>query len=93
MVTAPYPIGARTKRFKTCGRKSELWILIFIRFAIALPVSWQKLAEAGCTDEQIGAITGQTEQTVKHYTKSVRQKVNAMVAMKARERMLQQNAK
>ena len=52
-----------------------------------------ELAMAGCTDEEIGAITGQTVQTVKHYTKSVRQKANALVAMKARERMLKQNTK
>ena len=50
-----------------------------------------ELAEAGCTDEEIGSITGQTVQTVKHYTKSVRQKASAMVAMRARERMLKQN--
>jgi integrase len=52
-----------------------------------------ELAEAGCTDEEIGAITGQTVQTVQHYTKSVRQKANALVAMKARERMLNRNTK
>jgi integrase len=52
-----------------------------------------ELAEAGCTDEEIGAITGQTVQTVQHYTKSVRQRANALVAMKARERMLNQNTK
>lgn len=52
-----------------------------------------QLAEAGCSDEEIGSITGQTVQTVQHYTKSVRQKANALVAMKARERMLNRNTK
>jgi hypothetical protein len=43
---------------------------------------------AGLDDETIGAVTGQTEQTVKHYTKSVRQIANAKRAIIAREQML-----
>ena len=50
-----------------------------------------ELALAGLDDETIGAVTGQTEQTVKHYTKSVRQMANAKRAMDARERMLLEN--
>jgi hypothetical protein len=46
------------------------------------------LALAGLDDETIGAVTGQTEQTVKHYTKSVRQIANAKRAIIAREQML-----
>ena len=50
-----------------------------------------ELALAGLDDETIGAVTGQTEQTVKHYTKSVRQMANAKRAIEARERMLLEN--
>ena len=41
-----------------------------------------KLAEAGCTDAEIAAITGQTRQIVKYYTKGVDQKRLAMSAMR-----------
>ena len=51
-----------------------------------------ELALAGCSDEELSAITGQTTQTVKHYTQSVRQKAAAIVAQKARERYLNRNA-
>ena len=40
-----------------------------------------ELPEAGCTDEEIGAITGQTVRTVQHYTNSVQQKANASVVI------------
>ena len=49
------------------------------------------MAEAGATDEEIGDITGQTLQTVQHYTKSVRQIANATRAIQARERWLEAN--
>lgn len=48
-----------------------------------------QMAEAGATDEEIGDITGQTLQTVQHYTKSVRQIANATRAIQARERWLE----
>jgi len=41
-----------------------------------------KLAEAGCTDAEIAAITGQTRQMVEHYTKGVDQKRLAVAAMR-----------
>jgi integrase/predicted DNA-binding transcriptional regulator AlpA len=41
-----------------------------------------KLAEAGCTDAEIAAITGQTRQMVEHYTKGVDQKRLAVEAMR-----------
>ena len=44
------------------------------------------MAEAGATDEEIGDVTGQTKQTVQHYTKSVRQIANATRAIQAREK-------
>ena len=40
-------------------------------------------------DEEIGDVTGQTKQTVQHYTKSVRQIANATRAIQARERWLE----
>ena len=43
------------------------------------------LALAGLSDETIGAVTGQCEATVQHYTKSVRQLANAKRAIKARD--------
>jgi len=47
-----------------------------------------EMAIAGSTDEEIGAVTGQTKQTVQHYTKSVRQEADATRAIEAREKML-----
>jgi len=47
-----------------------------------------ELAITGLTDEEIGDVTGQTKQTVQHYTKSVRQIANATRAIQAREKML-----
>jgi len=47
-----------------------------------------KLAEAGCTDAEIAAITGQTRQMVEHYTKGVDQRrltVEAMRKWESRE--------
>ena len=46
------------------------------------------LALAGLDDIEIGSMTGQTTQTVQHYTKSVRQMANAKRAINAREKML-----
>jgi integrase len=46
------------------------------------------LALAGLDDIEIGSVTGQTTQTVQHYTKSVRQMANAKRAINAREKML-----
>lgn len=56
---------------------------------------WRKnacvfLAEAGCSDAEIEAITGQTRQMVEHYTKAARQKVLALSAM-AKLRKAQRN--
>ena len=42
---------------------------------------------AGCEIEEIAAVTGQTNEMVLHYTKAVRQKANAIKAIKAVERM------
>ena len=86
------PLAYRSAHQKVQDVRKKIGAMDFDIHSLRYSAACQ-LAEAGCTDEQIGAITGQTEQTVKHYTKSVRQKVNAMVAMKARELMLQQNAK
>ena len=47
-----------------------------------------EMALAGLSDEEIGDVTGQTKQTVQHYTKSVRQIANATRAIQAREKML-----
>ena len=47
-----------------------------------------EMAIAGLSDEEIGDVTGQTKQTVQHYTKSVRQIANATRAIQAREKML-----
>lgn len=49
------------------------------------------MALAGLNDETIGDVTGQTKQTVQHYTKSVRQIANAKRAIHAREQMLLAN--
>ena len=46
------------------------------------------LALAGLDDVEIGSVTGQTTQTVQHYTKSARQMANAKRAINAREKML-----
>ena len=46
------------------------------------------MALAGLDDVEIGSVTGQTTQTVQHYTKSVRQMANATRAINAREKML-----
>ena len=45
------------------------------------------MAVAGCPDEQIASVTGQTLEMVQHYTKAVRQKANAIKALAARERV------
>ena len=45
-----------------------------------------EMALAGCSDEEIASVTGQTLEMVQHYTKAVRQKANAMKALAARER-------
>ena len=45
-----------------------------------------EMALAGCDDEEIAAVTGQTLQMVKHYTAAVRQKILATRAGAARER-------
>ena len=37
-----------------------------------------EMALAGCTDEEIASVTGQTLETVQHYTKAVRQIANAI---------------
>ena len=42
---------------------------------------------AGCSIDEIAAITGQTNEMVLHYTKAVRQKANAIKAINAVERM------
>ena len=47
------------------------------------------MALASASNEEIGDITGQTLQTVQHYTKSVRQITNATRAIQARERWLE----
>ena len=46
-----------------------------------------EMAVAGCDDEEIAAVTGQTLEMVKHYTAAVRQKVQATRALAARERV------
>ena len=46
-----------------------------------------EMAVAGCNDEEIAAVTGQTLEMVKHYTAAVRQKVQATRALAARERV------
>lgn len=46
------------------------------------------MALAGLDDVEIGSVTGQTVQTVQHYTASVRQMANATRAINAREKML-----
>jgi hypothetical protein len=44
-----------------------------------------KLAEVGCTDAEIAAITGQTRQMVEHCTKGVDEKRLAVEAMRKLE--------
>lgn len=44
-----------------------------------------ELCEAGCEDELIASVTGQSPEMVRHYTRAVRQKVHALQAQKARE--------
>ncbi|WP_238368246.1 site-specific integrase [Mesobacterium pallidum] len=44
-----------------------------------------ELCEAGCDDELISSVTGQSPEMVRHYTRAVRQKVRAIRAQKARE--------
>jgi len=50
-----------------------------------------EMALAGLSDETIGAVTGQSMQMVKHYTKSVRQMARAKRAIQAREQMALEN--
>jgi len=50
-----------------------------------------KLAEAGCTDAEIAAITGQTRQMVEHYTKGIDQKRLALAAMRKWEAGVDRN--
>ena len=45
------------------------------------------MALAGCSDEEIASVTGQTLEMLQHYTKAVRQKANAIKALAARERV------
>ncbi|SMX27260.1 site-specific tyrosine recombinase XerC [Pelagimonas phthalicica] len=44
-----------------------------------------ELLLAGCSDDQIGSITGQSLEMVRHYTKSVRQRARAEEAQRKRE--------
>ena len=46
------------------------------------------MALAAASNEEIGAETGQTKQTVQHYTKSVHQEADATHVIQAREKML-----
>lgn len=75
--------GFSTAWQRTLGRKELAAIreagLVFHGLRKSAAV---KLAEAGCTDAEIAAITGQTRQMVEHYTKGVDQKRLAMAAMR-----------
>jgi hypothetical protein len=53
--------------------------LVFHGLRKSAPV---KLAEAGCTDAEIAAITGQTRQMVEHYTRGVDQKRLTLAAIR-----------
>ncbi|WP_424974213.1 tyrosine-type recombinase/integrase [Dinoroseobacter sp. S124A] len=44
-----------------------------------------ELVLAGCSDELVASVTGQSAEMVRHYTKSVRQKVRALDAQNRRE--------
>lgn len=75
--------GFSTAWQRTLGRKELTAIreagLVFHGLRKSAAV---KLAEAGCTDAEIAAITGQTRQMVEHYTKGVDQKRLAVAAMR-----------
>ena len=75
--------GFSTAWQRTLGRKELMAIreagLVFRGLRKSAAV---KLAEAGCTDAEIAAITGQTRQMVEHYTKGVDQKRLAVAAMR-----------
>lgn len=43
-----------------------------------------ELLEAGCEDDLIAAVTGQSPAMVQHYTKKVRQKIRAVQALRMR---------
>lgn len=43
-----------------------------------------ELCQAGCSDELIAAVTGQSQRMVEHYTRHVRQRVRATEAQKKR---------
>ncbi len=59
---------------------AEKWDLHSLRYSAAA-----ELCLAGCTDDEIAAVTGQSPAMVRHYTASVRQKVRAIKAQGARE--------
>jgi integrase len=43
-----------------------------------------ELVEAGCSDDLVAAVTGQSPAMVLHYTKKVRQRIRAQVAQRKR---------
>lgn len=47
-----------------------------------------ELLEAGCSDDLIASVTGQSPAMVLHYTKKVRQRIRAVEAQKRREELL-----
>ncbi len=47
-----------------------------------------ELVEAGCSDDLVAAVTGQSPAMVLHYTEKVRQKIRAMQAQKKRSEQM-----
>jgi integrase len=58
---------------------ARAWDLHSLRYYAAA-----ELLLAGCTDDEIAAVTGQSPEMVRHYTAAVRQKVRAIKAQKDR---------
>ena len=59
---------------------AEAWDVHALRYTAAV-----ELLLAGCTDEEIAAVTGQSVQMVQHYTRHVRQEARAIKAQEARK--------
>ena len=50
-----------------------------------------ELLEAGCADDLIASVTGQSPAMVQHYTRRVRQKIRAIEAQKRRAQSSNEN--
>ena len=80
----PWSYNGAEKSFRKYRNKigAEKYDIHSLRYTAA-----SEMASNECTDVEIASVTGQTLEMVQHYTKSVRQKANAIKAIAARERV------